>query len=104
MTKKAEHVNKVEPTSGAPDQLVDVDGDSDKSVEMDSQRQSPSKMSGGGMAGGMGGAGFGATMQGFKLDEDSSEEDVDALPEEMRAFRPTRIDKKKKMVPLSVFG
>ena len=41
---------------------------------------------------------FGATMQGFKLDEDSSEEDVDAIPAEMKAFRPTRIDKKRKKI------
>ena len=38
------------------------------------------------------------TMEGFKLDDDSSEEDIDAIPEEMRAYRATRIDKKRKAV------
>lgn len=51
------------------------------------QPKSPSKMEG-----------MGATMQGFKLDDDSSEEDMDAVPSEMRAYRPTRIDKKRKRV------
>jgi len=37
-------------------------------------------------------------MQGFKLDEDSSEEDFDAIPAEMRPYRPTRIDKKRKII------
>lgn len=37
-------------------------------------------------------------MQGFKLDDDSSEEDIDAVPAEMRAYRPTRIDKKRKRI------
>ena len=43
-------------------------------------------------------SGMGATMQGFKLDDDSSEEDIDAVPAEMRPYRPTRIDKKRKRV------
>ena len=43
-------------------------------------------------------SGMGATMQGFKLDDDSSEEDIDAIPQEMRPYRPTRIDKKRKRV------
>ena len=41
-------------------------------------------------------SGMGATMQGFKIDDDSSEEDIDAIPSEMRPYRPTRIDKKRK--------
>lgn len=36
------------------------------------------------------------TMQGFKLDDDSSEEDIDEIPAELRAYHPTRIDKKRK--------
>ena len=40
-------------------------------------------------------AGMGATMQGFKLDSDSSEEDIDAVAPEVRAYNPTRIDKKR---------
>ena len=38
------------------------------------------------------------TMSGFKLDDDSSEEDVDAIPDEMKAYLPTRIDKKRKHI------
>ena len=41
---------------------------------------------------------MGATMSGFKLDEDSSEEDIDLISDAMRAYRPTRIDKKKKQI------
>ena len=41
---------------------------------------------------------MGETMQGFKLDDDSSEEDIDAIPQEMRPYRPTRIDKKRMRV------
>ena len=37
-------------------------------------------------------------MQGWKLDDDSSEEDIDAVPAEMRPYRPTRIDKRRKHV------
>lgn len=39
-----------------------------------------------------------ATMSGFKLDADSSEEDLEAIPAYLRAYRPTRIDKKRKRV------
>ena len=43
------------------------------------------------------GVGFGGTMMGFKLDGDSSsEEDIDAIPAYLRAYYPTRVDKKKK--------
>ena len=41
---------------------------------------------------------FGATMQGFKLDSDSEEEDIDAIAPELRAYYPTRIDKKRKQL------
>ena len=41
---------------------------------------------------------FGATMQGFKLDEDSDEEDIDAIPAELRGYYPSRIDKKRKKI------
>ena len=39
-------------------------------------------------------------MQGFKLDVDdeSSEEDIEAIPVELRPYRHTRIDKKKKRI------
>ena len=53
--------------------------------EEKSDRVSPSKL-----------AGMGATMQGFKLDTESSEEDIDAVPPEIRSYSPTRIDKKRK--------
>ena len=43
-------------------------------------------------------SGMSATMQGFKLDEDSSEEDMDAVPAEMRPYKPTRIDKRRKHI------
>ena len=44
-------------------------------------------------------AAFGGTMMGFKLDGDeSSEEDIDAIPPYMRAYYPTRIDKKRKKI------
>jgi len=42
--------------------------------------------------------GFGATAMGFKLDDDSSEEDIDAIPSELRPYYPTRIDKKRKKI------
>lgn len=35
---------------------------------------------------------------GFKLDDDSSEEDIDAIPSELRPYYPTRIDKKRKKI------
>ena len=41
---------------------------------------------------------MGATMSGFKLDDDSSEEDWDAIPHYMKAYYPMRIDKKRKKV------
>jgi hypothetical protein len=42
---------------------------------------------------------MGATMQGFKLDEnESSEEDIEAIPAHLRPYRHTRIDKKKKRI------
>ena len=37
-------------------------------------------------------------MQGFKLDDDSEEEDIDSIPAELRGYYPTRIDKKRKKV------
>mmetsp|Transcript_19871 Transcript_19871/g.24568 ORF Transcript_19871/g.24568 Transcript_19871/m.24568 type:complete len:477 (+) Transcript_19871:2061-3491(+) len=47
----------------------------------------------------MKGSMFGATMQGFKLDnEDSSDEDMDKIAPELRAYYPQRIDKKRKKI------
>lgn len=37
-------------------------------------------------------------MQGFHLDDNSSEEDVDAIPEAFKNFSQKRIDKKRKMI------
>ena len=51
------------------------------------------------MMGGGKGAAFGGTMMGFKLDgDDSSDEDIDAIPAYLRAYYPTRIDKKRKKI------
>lgn len=38
------------------------------------------------------------TMSGFKLEDESSEEDIDAIPDELKAYLPTRIDKKRKHI------
>lgn len=41
---------------------------------------------------------MGATMQGFKLDDDSSEEDLDAIPIHLQGRCQKRIDKKQKQI------
>ena len=38
---------------------------------------------------------MGASIHGFKINDDSSEEDTEAIPSELRAYMPARIDKKK---------
>ena len=51
----------------------------------------------GGLAGTL--SGMGATIQGFKLeDQISSEEDLDQLPVHMRSDMPSRLDKKRKKI------
>ena len=38
------------------------------------------------------------TMEGFKLDQESSEEDIDAIPQDKRPYMPSRVDKRRMLI------
>lgn len=71
---KTKQVAPVSPSK--PDQLVDVEDNASPFAAADAEAADKP-------AAGLVTMQMGATMQGFQIADDSSEEDIDAIPEEM---------------------